>query len=236
MLISILALLHGGIMSDNELLELERIWKHTGSVGDEADWMQGLLRAHELDITRVRCAAMLGHAASAHLLDQGQVSWPEAIDLIREEKMHLRAASAICCATHRFFSRPLDWHPAVRVTLRKAYYSLQDIVSLPISNRMHNRILGRFNSISLTVDPDERVEEEVCLQLTSPVLLALAGDHSSCVQSIMRVMQTPLNVWREDLTDQFVHNSLTADIIPWLLNRGDPVLERFEAAFHSANS
>jgi hypothetical protein len=51
-------------MSDERLRELERRWKGTGSVEEEAAWLRERVRVGEVPVARVRIAASLGHAAS----------------------------------------------------------------------------------------------------------------------------------------------------------------------------
>ena len=51
-------------MSDERLRELERRWKETGSVEDEAAWLSERVRAGELTEERLRLAAALGQPAA----------------------------------------------------------------------------------------------------------------------------------------------------------------------------
>ena len=64
-------------MSDERLRELERRFKETGTIEDEATWLLERVRAGELVRDKLRVAADLGHQASQLTLsDQG----PESID------------------------------------------------------------------------------------------------------------------------------------------------------------
>lgn len=54
-------------MGDEQQRALERRWKETGSIQDEAAYLQAQLRAGELERERVQWAAALGHAAAKAL-------------------------------------------------------------------------------------------------------------------------------------------------------------------------
>jgi len=56
-------------MSDANLRELERRWRETGSVEDEAAWLLQRLRVGELDEERLRLAAYCSHEPSRIALD-----------------------------------------------------------------------------------------------------------------------------------------------------------------------
>lgn len=51
-------------MSDQRLRTLERRWKKTGAVQDEAAWLRARVQAGELEQTRLKLAARLGHTAA----------------------------------------------------------------------------------------------------------------------------------------------------------------------------
>lgn len=62
-------------MSDARLRELERRWRETGSVEDEAAWLAARLRAGEVSAAQVELWAYCGRAAAASLV-------PEATTLL----------------------------------------------------------------------------------------------------------------------------------------------------------
>ncbi len=67
---------------DASLQALERRWRQTGALEDEARWLQGRLRAGALGRERVVFAADLGHAAAQVALDR-PVDLEGPIELLR---------------------------------------------------------------------------------------------------------------------------------------------------------
>ena len=61
-------------MTDQELRELERRFRETGTAADEANWIRGRLRVGELQRDRVRLASYLGHEAAGRLLDEKETA------------------------------------------------------------------------------------------------------------------------------------------------------------------
>lgn len=62
-------------MSDERLRELERRFKETGSVEDEAAWLGERVRIGDLDEKRLRLAGYLGHPAALACLGVSQATW-----------------------------------------------------------------------------------------------------------------------------------------------------------------
>jgi hypothetical protein len=74
-------------MTDERLRELERRWKESGSVEDEAAYLLERVRVGDLDQERLQLAAYCGHSAAAHATgvasDRAKrfVSWASALQL-----------------------------------------------------------------------------------------------------------------------------------------------------------
>lgn len=67
----------GGIivsMTDQKLRELERRWKETRSVKDEAAYLREQVQARRLTIERLRVAAECGHPAAAVAIDRSPIT------------------------------------------------------------------------------------------------------------------------------------------------------------------
>lgn len=68
-------------MTDDALRALERRWRATGAVEDEAAWLAARLRAGVLTETRLRAAARLGHEAAQAALGDPVEEPPVAVVL-----------------------------------------------------------------------------------------------------------------------------------------------------------
>ncbi len=68
---------------DATLQALERRWRQTGAVDDEARWLQARLRAGDLARERLVFAADLGHAAAQVALDRPQDLEEGPVELLR---------------------------------------------------------------------------------------------------------------------------------------------------------
>ncbi|MBL4850446.1 MAG: hypothetical protein JKY65_33430 [Planctomycetes bacterium] len=66
-------------MSDSRLRELERRWKETGSVDDEAAWLRGRVNAGEFSAERLEVLARIGHPAASDGAVPPEVEWRGAL-------------------------------------------------------------------------------------------------------------------------------------------------------------
>lgn len=69
-------------MTDMRLLELQRRWKETGSVEDEAAYLLHRVRIGEFERTRLEAAAAFGHPAASHAAAASGVPRDEPIQAI----------------------------------------------------------------------------------------------------------------------------------------------------------
>jgi hypothetical protein len=67
-------------MSDADLRELERRWRRTGSVEDEAAYLRDLARTGGLAIERLELASLCGHPAAMRALERADDDHPFARD------------------------------------------------------------------------------------------------------------------------------------------------------------
>lgn len=85
-------------MADQVLRQIERRFRETGSSDDEAAYLQSRVRAGDLDPTRLRLAARLGHPAAQRLVD----------DLVVGELIGRSSLSAHTASTWGWRTRPED--------------------------------------------------------------------------------------------------------------------------------
>ena len=74
---------HAARVSDADLRELERRWRETGCVDDEAAWLRARVQARELGEQRLELAAYLGHPAARAA--QGVESTTSPADMSAED-------------------------------------------------------------------------------------------------------------------------------------------------------
>lgn len=82
-------------MSDERLRDLERRWKETGSVEDEAAWITERMRVGMLAQDRVELAAYCGHQAARKALGRDACETPEDLE---EWIRGLPAQQSVACA------------------------------------------------------------------------------------------------------------------------------------------
>lgn len=78
------------VMSDARLRELERRWRETRAVEDEAAYLLGRVRVGDLPNERLRLAAYLGHDGARHSIRPVEVplepsAWVEAVCALSDE-------------------------------------------------------------------------------------------------------------------------------------------------------
>lgn len=78
-------------MTDTRLRQLERRWKETGSVRDEADYLLERVRVGDLDRNRLDLAAYLGHEASRLARRSFPGRWALLLSAARASEVSLRA-------------------------------------------------------------------------------------------------------------------------------------------------
>jgi hypothetical protein len=71
------------VVSDERLRELERRWKETGSIEDEASWLAERLRLGRASKDMVALAAHCGHAAAQRVRGEGAMDAAEWIRSVR---------------------------------------------------------------------------------------------------------------------------------------------------------
>ncbi len=75
---------------DTDIRDAYLLWQHTGTPGDEAEWLLECLRAGRICKLRLQAAAELGHQASRivlNLTDDGSenAEWPRALAMVGRE-------------------------------------------------------------------------------------------------------------------------------------------------------
>lgn len=163
-------------MSDEQLRELERRWKKTETVEDEAAYLRERLRVGELTETQLRLALYLGHPAAQMALNSvdhpricGDDEVPIKCDLMRfGEETLLRGSLAVAYEA-------LSAHPAeLGATVLDLANCISALFFFPSSTPLFQRYHDLVESIEGAIQDDEneisiRAHDELSLEGTRTV-------------------------------------------------------------------
>jgi len=220
-------------VTDSKLRELERRWKESGSVEDEAAYLLERVRVGDLEQEKLELAAYFGHEAarrassgkcppnsSAEIPDEWG-AWLSAIPARECPVQQVRIRAALACAR---LCTALYPAPASKLAVSSA----EDWVLCPCPQ--HARSARELSERALPVSP-----EDIPFQALLPIhAAAWAAVHAA------RVASSSLGATAYALDDcaealemaSFVTSQgevLTAirrEITPWLLGNGDPIQQR----------
>jgi len=211
-------------MSDERLRELERRWKETGSVADEAAFLHEMLRVDAITAPDLQLAALLDHDASRAVLgasdlpppqgsewEQALAAWgpgvliravvalARCVSLSEEDARRLSVVEDWCCAPAAFGWRRLE--PCLtpsRSSVSLATHLVDEAVRAVAS------ALGDRPALMVPQDPRNE--------------LVAVGDWGSWFKKIAEVAGAAWGTgWR---------GMIGAELLPWVLKRRDPVLAR----------
>ena len=191
-------------MGDADLRELERRFRETGSVEDEAAYLLERVRVGELDPARLRIASDLSvsgvgpTSTPTPSLDAGAEVWIKYLRCWPRE-----VALRLCAAAWTEMELTRD-SPETRTAL----YALEEWLTCPCEKHAAVVEEGRF---ALPLDPE------------SPFL---------AVKIAMLLVDTPWIVEGERPTSgtlEAVWARLRSELLTWVLGYSDPVRERVEA-------
>ena len=219
-------------MTDTRLRELERRWKESGSVEDEAAWLMERFRSGELPLSMLEQAAYCEHPAAKRLIKTVEVSSPQdyaqrwahewSFGLGRWEKqVVVRAAFAM--AHHvaetctKFRQQLIDAMSDWILCPCDDHIGLLRIVR---ANREDTELVCIVNSSFTVSAPDSK---EAATELSNAVF-GLAT----------RLDGIPSDTYPEEFEAQShlfrqLQTVASQALIPWALGYSDPVRERVEA-------
>lgn len=201
-------------MNDADLRTLERRWRETGGVEDEASWLRARVQVGQLERVKLELAAFLGDAASqiacgaearTHApLQEGQTWEGRIVDFGLEAT--LRAALVYAEAlrgVHWWKRDPAPWEGALRIA-QDWLASLEDVSGdevLVAAAALPVRLNCRSFSTLLMRD----------------LLLAIGTSDPSVAASLLR-----------GLDEAGLREQASAELIPWALGYHDSVRARVE--------
>lgn len=190
-------------MSDAKLRELEKRWKETGSVEDEAAYLLERIRIGDLLQEKLELAAYLGHEGASAASGQSRGMFRD-----REwgEKLAKLGGAGAC-------SRAI-------LALRRAHIPLSDLDPEEREVALH-ALLGFEEWVALGSTASDITDPVLKGLAQRPRLSAFAQAAGHAV-SILSCLP-PRNTLAELLA------AVRDEIVPWLLGYSDPVRERVEA-------
>lgn len=210
-------------MSDARIRELERRWRETGAPEDEGAYLKELVRTGGLSDSEVRLAAALGHPASKIVLGDTRevpasaslwrslgargpevairvvVALARSLELSARDSERLSMAEAWCCRPGR-----VSWSDLERHVL--PYRS-----NVAIETHLVNEAIRALGSLPGAGPPQELLRQPQSTFL--PI-----GDWGGWLDRIGEVANAG---WG----DRWL-SIISAELLPWALRRGDPVLRR----------
>ena len=220
-------------MTDFTLRELERRFRTSGSVEDEAAWLRARIHAGELDADRMRLLAYLGRAVpipGAYVPPQPRNAdelggWVHGLPHF-ERARHFPWSVEIYWRVGTALSRVL---PAGEVSAARAAASLMDqwvtdpaealaAELVALQDRLGSQVPG------LAILPAARRQR----RLLGGLVLAMAPARWPTIP-VNAMPSQATEFLAEELGVSLVHGALLDELVPWALGYSDPVRERVEA-------
>ena len=212
-------------MTDSHLRELERRFRASASVEDEAAWLRARVQAGELSQERLELAAYLGHPAAGAPPGNPDLTWtPEnqaptwrwAEGLARwGVEAQTRAAVAATRQALRFWEAgdPLDYRPHVAVELAERW-----ILTPEAANLDAQLAQAHESADALSESPSAGSRGKVAWAAACCALCPFDTSHACCEA-----------VYAADEVVDGVPTRVRDELVPWALGYSDPVRERVEA-------
>jgi len=237
-------------MSDTDLRGLERRWRETGSVEDEAAWLHARVQAGELEQSRLRLAAYLLHEGArlalvrpVPVLRKGQVAFLNSLfDMDKSQESGVRAVIAA--------ARRVEKSPA-RSSLLGLDLAEQWCVAVDLEERyrLGEEALG-FSGWegNENASPEHRAAVFAALSTSAETKASLAigstkrygAWHMRAVQSLSGALEAVLGPGRMRLSERpippILKEAIHGELVPWALGYSDPVRGRVEARQGAAPS
>lgn len=194
-------------VTDSRLRDLERHWRVTGAVEDEAAWLRERLRVGELKEAQVELAAYLGHgAATALVAVKSSTIRGLVTGLSRWESDVIMRRVAVALL------RQTDWRQVPRA--RHALRLLEADVECRCSAHW-----GELAALPNPPYPDDGRGRATARAARYAVIAALYPE--GALEAMREVVQSLLALDQNDAMQ-----GLRADLVPWILGYSDPVRQR----------
>jgi hypothetical protein len=209
-------------MSDTKLRDLERRWKETGTVDDEAAYLLERVRVGDLGRERLELAAYCGHEgasrasphATRHPSGESLQSMSHAIasrwgaePVARMLVCLARIAAPVWIDTFPEDRRPLD-----------ALDAIEDHLACPCA--AHAEVMERAQRQA------SAAAHAVYETHSREAVVALAVSNAAQYLEGKGVMGTSIKQLTGFLGDLYRREAVWNELIPWALGRPDPVFER----------
>ncbi len=207
-------------MTDSSLRELERRFRASGSVEDEAAWLRARVQAGELHQSRLEVAAYCGHKAASSVVT---VAGPKTVGGLvsglapwASEELWRRVALALLHGAESACVGPSAPHAALIVQL------LEDDVACRCEE--HWGELASLPNPPYPLDPAGRAVARAARYAASA-----AKSPGDALEALQQVARAAAGALTESNRVRVLCDMLRTSLIPWALGYGDPVRERVEA-------
>lgn len=212
-------------MSDHRLRELERRFRLSGNLADEAAWLRARVQAGELTQSGLELAAFLGHAAASAALGVQGSDAPQTVEgwLTFEGRGEEPLTRAVLASASLLLGR-LDSTPPLFETLSEVVRAIEAWCLDPMAERAEEISAG-YSQTKRLVDEHLGGYEEPGYALLQ--VFALVSESSGspnwqgCVQWALRCAEKATSASE-------VHAAVRKELVPWALGYSDPVRERLE--------
>lgn len=227
-------------MSDLGLRELERRFRASGSVEDEAAWLRGRVQAGELEHGKLELAAGVGWPAASLATGVQPAGGWEGVSAVLppdDTSLHVRCALApgrvvrpaderhsdlIACG----LARLEEW-----VTLRDE--SAAHRLSQAAEDLYHAFIYGPSAAPAESPERADLVEDRSsaiaeAIVFSRHILDEEAEEPRAEIPTEFWLLRSALEFWVRALGEEATVEAIRDDVAPWLLGYADPVRERVE--------
>lgn len=219
-------------MRDTSLRELERRWRESGGVAEEAAWLHAKVQTGQLKQSRLRLAAYLLHEGArlavsrpVPVLRKGQSAFLES--LLEVDKSQETVVRAVIAAGRSVERNPAQsrllglelaeqWCVAARDEERESLVE----EALGFSGWQGNRNASPVHRAAVFATLSVSTTQTATWQLHA-------------LESLSGAMEAVLGPGRSRLSERpmppRLREAIHGEIVPWALGYGDPVRERIEA-------
>jgi len=216
-------------VSDADLRALERRFRETGSVEDEAAWLIALVQAGEVEQSRLESAAALSHPAAlvATLRQPLELTTVSGlVDQVDGDEAQIRSALAALRTSWVAWETVWRGYPPGVKAFMSRLNAIEDWVVCPCDDHQLRveRALGArvFIALEHVLMRAGEVDEGL-IELGEGIVLGWSDERASaCLSYAAAGVNGPA-------FGSQVLEPTKSELVPWLLGYGDPVRERVEA-------
>jgi hypothetical protein len=216
-------------MTDERLRDLERRWKETGSVEDEAAWLKERVRAGDFPPTRLELAAYCGYEAARRAVAT-QNDPPDLVEWVGGfarfgNDVSARAAVAIAREVFPVWKRCAhaeptdDFHQALRAA--EAWCMEPTADSAARASYVGQCAAGRIDVL-----PDDVTHEEDAAAAVACWACSAIQDQEASPTAIewrARAVNQVVRLARSLACDEDLRRRVSREIVPWCLGLDDPL-------------